>query len=57
MYKDLIKQELRKNKKFLIWYTGSRDQAEYIEVYSKFLKDEKVQKELRLNAEQKTFLN
>jgi len=41
-YEELIKQELQKNKQFLIWYTGSRNQAEYIESYSGFLKNNSI---------------
>lgn len=39
-YEDEIKRELELNprKRFLIWYTGSRDQAEYIHTYSRYLK-------------------
>jgi len=39
-YDKEIKEALkRSNEEYIVWYTGSREQAEYISFYSKYLKD------------------
>ena len=44
--KNLLKKICKKKGKFLIWYTGSRNQAEYVEFYSNYLKNNSILKPL-----------